>query len=115
MRWTYCSGMKPVEADIYIKKLAEETGVSEGAIRFEYSGNNSQEKVPPGGEHPFRDDDRAAETAVEMPAAEKNLLKLMITDPVYIDLPEDVRDIVFRSEQGRSIYENILQICDGRQ
>lgn len=107
-------GMKPVEADIYIKKLAEETGVSEGAIRFEYSGNNSQEKVPPGGEHHFRDDDRAAETAVEMPAAEKNLLKLMITDPVYIDLPEDVRDIVFRSEQGKSIYENILQICDGR-
>ena len=35
--------MKPVEADIYIKKLAAETGISEGAIRFEYSGNNSQE------------------------------------------------------------------------
>ena len=36
--------MKPVEADIYIRKIAAETGISEGAIRFEYSGNNSQEK-----------------------------------------------------------------------
>ena len=33
-----------MEADIYIRKLAEETGISEGAIRFEYSGNNIMEK-----------------------------------------------------------------------
>ena len=50
-----------------------------------------------------------------MPAAEKDLLKLMTTDPVYIDLPEDVRDsrIQERTAAG-SIYEDILQICDGR-
>lgn len=35
--------MNPVEADIYIKKLSAETGISEGAIRFEYTGNTSQD------------------------------------------------------------------------
>ena len=35
--------MNPVEADIYIKKLSVETGISEGAIRFEYTGNTSQD------------------------------------------------------------------------
>ena len=48
--------MKPVEADIYIKKLAELKPVfQKGAIRFEYSGNNSRESSSalPGGEHDF--------------------------------------------------------------
>ena len=34
--------MNPVEADIYIEKLSAETGISEGAIRFEYTGNTSR-------------------------------------------------------------------------
>lgn len=33
------SGLRPVEADFYIKKLAEETGITEGAIRREAYGD----------------------------------------------------------------------------
>ena len=72
--------MKPVEADIYIKKLAEDTGVSEGAIRFEYLGNNSQVK---NFEHPSdinRRTEQEDNKRDSMSLIEKDLIKLMILD-----------------------------------
>ena len=107
-------GMTPVEADIYIKKLSAETGVSEGAIRFEYSGGGHEDK-PAGSAVRQSRDGVSAEPAEKIPPVEKNLLKLMITDSAYIALPEDVKDIVFRSEQGMNMYENIVQLyCDDK-
>ena len=35
--------LSPVEADIYIKKIARETKISEGAIRLEINGNNNSD------------------------------------------------------------------------
>lgn len=95
--------MKPVEADLYIKKLSKETGISEGAIRFEYSGNNSQEKnLTP---HIETVDGREAEMA-EMPLVEQDLLKLMLLDAGRIELPEDIRQDAFPARQEGQFTRN---------
>ncbi|MDO4545258.1 MAG: DNA primase [Bacillota bacterium] len=99
--------MKPVEADLYIKKLASETGISENAIRIEYSGNNSQEKNnrPSLGKSGSGKDVR-----LEMPTVEQDLIKLMLLDDRFTEIPEDLRMDVFKSTHGQSIYESILSM-----
>ena len=101
-------GMKPVEADIYIKKLAAETGISEGAIRSQYSAGVSGDTYasrPPATIYEERSGEKAE---ADMPLVEKDLIKLMMLDASFRELPEDIREEAFRSEQGRSIYESLL-------
>lgn len=104
--------MKPVEADFYIKKLAKDTGISEGAIRFEYSGNNSQEK-----KMPLNIGTSAVETDNnnDVPLVEQDLIKLMLIDDKYVKLPEDVEDIAFVSTAGRNIYRCLVSSDDGHR
>ena len=99
-------GMKPVEADIYIKKLAAETGISEGAIRFEYSGNNSQESSS----H-YRAEHDKKRVEDEMPLVEQDLIQVMLADERLVKLPEDLENSAFRSNAGRSIYGAIRKIA----
>ena len=101
--------MKAVEAAIYIKKLAAETGISEGAIRFEYSGNNSQDKASVAYKEHSAD---AENLSQEMPLVEQDLLKLMLVDKAFADLPDDVKKIAFVSYGGRVIYEKIMSLKD---
>ena len=101
-------GMKPVEADIYIRKLAEETGVSEGAIRFEYSGNNTMEKGYAGRTGTSESAGSRGRRKDEMPLIEQDLIKLMLLDGAFIRLPEDIKDEAFKSSSGRNIYECIV-------
>ena len=98
--------MKPVEADIYIKKLAAETGISEGAIRFEYSGNNSQESSS----H-YRAEHDKKRVEDEMPLVEQELIQVMLADERLVKLPEDLENSAFRSNAGRSIYGAIRKIA----
>lgn len=102
--------MKPMEADIYIKKLAEETGISEGAIRFEYSGNNSQEKNRPQLDNKTTDNEAVVH---DIPLLEQDLLKLMLLDTVFTELPEDIKETAFTSSAGKIIYENISDLTTG--
>ncbi len=102
--------MKPMEADIYIKKLAEETGISEGAIRFEYSGNNSQEKNSNSLNFNHQED---KEQLSEMPLVEQDLIKLMLMDKAFTKLPDDVKDKAFISYPGRLLYERIMELTEG--
>lgn len=104
--------MKPVEADFYIKKLAEDTGISEGAIRFEYSGNNSQEKRMPSN---VGNSVKPTENNEMMPLVEQDLIKLMLIDDKYVDLPEDIAGIAFASMTGRNIYGCLKSSDDGQR
>ena len=104
--------MKPMEADIYIKKLAEETGISEGAIRFEYSGNNSQEKVPQRRADVQADSSAGNET---ISLLEQDLIKLMLIDKAFISLPEDIRECAFTSPIGQNLYESIADLYRGER
>ena len=103
-------GMKPMEADIYIKKLAEETGISEGAIRFEYSGNNSQEKTE---KRHIETQGESGSNSEEMTLLEQDLIKLMLLDKAFISLPEDIRESAFPSPIGQTLYEAIAELSPG--
>ena len=100
--------MKPVEADMYISKIAAETGISERAIRMEFG--NSYEQVParPAGRSAGETEMKEEPAFAEISEAEKNLLKLMLLDPGFTKLPEDIAPMVFRSETGQAIYRALL-------
>ena len=104
--------MKPVEADFYIKKLSADTGISEGAIRFEYSGNNSQEKKMPAGIETSTD---LKDYEEQMPLVEQDMIKLMLLDEKFVHLPDDISDKAFRSTAGINIYRNLLAADDGQR
>ena len=104
-------GMKPVEADIYIRRLSDETGVSEAAIRAQYndSGGAEHDRVPHADAAA-----RRSEAAEDMPLVEKDLLKLMLLDASFADLPDDIRNEAFRTVSGMNIYESIQNLRDGK-
>ena len=104
--------MKPVEADFYIKKLSADTGISEGAIRFEYSGNNSQEKKMPADIETSTD---LKDYEEQMPLVEQDMIKLMLLDEKFVHLPDDISDKAFRSTAGINIYRNLLAADDGQR
>ena len=104
--------MKPVEADFYIKKLSADTGISEGAIRFEYSGNNSQEKKMSAGIETSTD---LKDYEEQMPLVEQDMIKLMLLDEKFVHLPDDISDKAFRSTAGINIYRNLLAADDGQR
>jgi len=107
--------MKAVEADVYIKKLAAETGVSEGAIRFEYSGNNSQEKGFTRAEAVLGSRGGDDTDGTDIPPVEQELLKLMLLDARFTAIPDDTEGELFHSSMGRVIYEAITAIDDGKR
>ena len=104
--------MKPVEADFYIKKLSADTGISEGAIRFEYSGNNSQEKKMPADIETSTD---LKDYEEQMPLVEQDMIKLMLLDEKFVHLPDDISDKAFRSTAGINIHRNLLAADDGQR
>ena len=96
--------MKPMEADLYINKIAEQTGISVQAIRREYETGRQEEPV-----RPVRHYEREMPDAPEITSAERTLLKLMLMDLRYTEIPEDIRSSVFRSEAGGTLYQMILE------
>lgn len=97
--------LSPVEADLYIRQLAGETGISEGAIRSEL-GRDPREKPT--------DSHREAETGhaePDMSKREQIAIKLMLTDNQFIGNFREL-DGFFRSSQGRRIYETIATFAE---
>ena len=96
--------MKPVEADMYIDKIARQTGISPQAIRREYEAGRQETSRPV----PQKRQEQETASA-EVSDVEKTLLKLMMTDMKYTGLPENIRGQVFRSEEGSALYQTILE------
>ena len=104
--------LSPVEADIYIKKIAKETKISEGAIRLEMNGSQG-ENVRNSNILPSRDTDRS-HGSEEKPAGtgtvlEKHLIKLMLMKSSYVSKVKPY-EWVFRSPSAFKIYELILSV-----
>ena len=98
--------LSPVEADIYIKKLAQETRISEGAIRLEMSGNNSEIKYEQ--RTPAKQEDVKPRNDITM--LEKNILKLILqSSRYYAEFTEYSKD-VFKSDSGYRIFAGIGSI-----
>ncbi|QIB69482.1 DNA primase [Aminipila butyrica] len=92
--------LSPIEADVYIKKLASEIKISENAIRLEINGNTTQEDPHI---HPYREEHPQADSLPELPLVEKNLLKLMLTDREYFQRIAPY-GYAFKSAYGQKIF-----------
>ena len=105
--------LSPVEADIYIKKIAKETKISEGAIRLEINGNNNTENPRHLKPSPPRETERAQGQTLRSAGAcseiEKNLIKLMLMKSGYVTRIKPY-DWVFRSPSAFKIYEMIRAV-----
>lgn len=114
------SQLSPVEADIYIRKISRDVGISEGAIKMEISGNNisageSRRYRPP---HENGSDD--SESLSPLEAA---IIKCLLTDPALSEefleytgaaespLAVKVIDIAFEF-YGMTGDFNLADICD---
>lgn len=97
--------LSPMEADLYIRKLATESGISEGAIRAEL-GRDSHEKVPIQGN---RETEIVMDTAISK--LEQNAIMLVLTDSGYLEKLQPYKDL-FGSQQGRNIYEVLKKMAD---
>lgn len=103
--------LSPVEADIYIKKIARETNISEGAIRLEINGNNNSKITRTSNAAPVWDTGRMGqynESAIGFGTMlEKNLIKLMLLKSSYVNRIKPYEK-VFQSSSAYKIYELIL-------
>jgi DNA primase len=106
--------VSPVEADIYIKKIAKETKISEGAIRLEIYGNNNSEPIrTPQIVHNLESGRRySAEKngpVKTVSMLEKHLIRLMLLKSSFVPRIKPY-DWVFVNPQAFTIYEMILSI-----
>lgn len=102
--------LSPVEADIYIKKLARETKISEGAIRLEMNGNNTEmryvERAPAKQE--------SEDVLEKMSMLEKDIIKLILQSSKYYSEFARYAAVAFKSEVGQKLFESIGAIyADG--
>jgi DNA primase len=105
--------LSPVEADIYIKKLAEETKISEGAIRLEINGNNNTENAGNLNIRPVREAAGRQQQREGSPRPgsmiERYLIRLMLLKSSYVPKVKPY-EWVFRSPAAYKIYELILSV-----
>jgi len=94
----------PVEADMYIKMIAAETKISEGALHLEVFGTG----IPKSVEKPVAKSSREKSEG-ENEFLEKNLIKLALTKAAFIPEVMKYRDI-FSIPGCRSIFETICAL-----
>lgn len=99
--------MKPMEADLYIRKIAEETGVSERAIRMEYSAGKTDVPVRPA-------PPKAGAESAGLPEEEVILLKLMLLDEKYIALPADLTEAMETNVRLEPLWQMIRKYSGHR-
>jgi DNA primase len=105
--------LSPAERDIYIKKIAAEAKISEGAIRLEFRGNNNSERAERGKTHGKPHSEKPA--GHDITPMEKNLIKLIINDSRTFEtiLPYSY---IFKSAAGDNIFSNIKAMyTDGEE
>lgn len=104
--------LSPVEADVYIKKIANETKISEGAIRLEINGNNISDNNRNHHIPDIRERKTAAHGAENSGSGtatvlEKNLIRLMLLKSNYVPRIKPY-EWIFKSSSAFKIYELIL-------
>lgn len=94
--------LSPVEADLYIKKIAREVGIAEGAIKLEISGNTKSSRTSPAA---FGES--TEQTGIS--ALEATVFKCLLTEP---PLTEDILPVeeIFQSELARRVADIIFEL-----
>ncbi len=97
--------LSPIEADIYIKKLAKELKIAEGAIRMEILGNNStgEKKI-------FRSHEPEKETEQEeISQLELTLIKTLLLSPTFVEELLDKQEIM-ESRRARKVLNIMFEL-----
>ncbi len=99
--------LSPAERDIYIKKVAAEAKISEGAIRLEFRDGSQDRQTEHG--KVFEKPSEKQEHLPDVSPMEKNLIKLIINDSRTFEtiLPYQY---VFKSIAGNNIFSSIKAI-----
>ena len=96
--------LSPVEADIYIKKLASELKIAEGAIKMEISGNNNTVAAAIS-----RRRHEKKESKGELSGMEATVLKVMLINPCFAEKMLEHEGII-ESELGRKILNLMFEL-----
>ncbi|HZK87718.1 MAG TPA: DNA primase [Anaerovoracaceae bacterium] len=102
--------LTPIEAEVYIKKLARDTKISESAIRFEVNGLN-KEPVPQR-IHYENESENSGKELLPIDMLEKNIIKILLLKSSYINKVKSIENS-FLSESGKKIFEMIVSITKG--
>ncbi|MBQ9961690.1 MAG: DNA primase [Firmicutes bacterium] len=95
----------PVEADLYIKKIAKNIGIAEGAIKMEISGDNIETKeIPRPALRPDND-----EMPLDISSLEATLLKCIFTEPHLVEQMLGQEEI-FRGYLSKKIINIIYEL-----
>ena len=107
------SELSPVEADIYIKKIARETNISEGAIRLEINGNNNSKNIRNSNAAAIRNAGKERQsdgTGIGSGTMlEKNLIRLVLLKSSYLNRIKPY-EWVFQSPSAFKLYELIQSV-----
>lgn len=95
----------PVEADLYIKKIAKNVGIAEGAIKMEILGDNKEAKVIP--RPVIRHEEE--EVPLEISSLEATILKCVLTEPQFVE-KLITEDEVFKSYMSKKIINIIFEL-----
>ena len=96
------SELSPVEGDMYIKKLARENDISEGAIRAEIEMH---------GREPERKAREDSQVRIPMTNVEKTLIKVILTDASYLDRDVNYNKL-FKTPSSAGILSAMKQVRD---
>ena len=98
--------MKPVEADIYIKRLAADYDISENAVRAQYNMGTGRSQ--------FRQPQAARRTkGAALSETESDLLKLALLEEKYAQALREKADEVFPEGMARDLFDAIAKCDDG--
>lgn len=101
------SELSPVETDVYIKKIAKDVGISEGAIKMEILGNNNTKE-----NQNHRIVQRTAGQEGEkggLSTLEATVIKCLFIDPALCEKAVEYLDM-FESDLGKKITDTAFEL-----
>ena len=97
--------LSPVEMDIYIKKIARELKISEGAIRLEIEGNNNPVEARYPKDSVLKNTNSDIDN-YELSKLEATIIKVLTINPQFVSVVEE-NNSLFQSPIGIKVYEII--------
>jgi DNA primase len=102
--------LSPVEAEVYIRKIASETRVSEGAIRREVFGEDGRSSAPPSARSASARHAENASESADISDIERNFIRLILLSGAYIDRIKPYEK-AFSSPAAFRIYAAVTALC----
>lgn len=101
------SELGPVEADVYIKKIAGDVGISEGAIKMEILGNNNTKET--NNRHVVQKNIRKEDKKDGLSTLEATVIKCLLIDPYLSEKVVEYPDM-FESDLGKKIIDTAFEL-----